>query len=168
MSLTIYEATIPVLIRMLNSLSAIIDKAENYAEQKKIEPSVLLNARLAPDMYPLLRQIQIATDAAKGCAGRLAKIELPIFEDNELSFMELKQRISKTVEFLQSISSSQLQGSEDSTITLKIRGNEISFKGDDYAMNFALPNFYFHVTMAYAILRHNGLDVGKRDFLGAL
>ena len=166
MSLTMYQASIPVLIRMLGNLSSILDKAAAHAEAKKIDPAVFINARLAPDMYPLNRQIQIATDMAKGCAARLAGIEVPSYEDNESTFPDLQARIAKTVAFLQSVSVEQINSSEERTVTLKLRDKEISFLGQPYLLNFVLPNFYFHITVAYAILRHNGLEIGKMDFVG--
>jgi hypothetical protein len=167
MSLSMYEASIPSFVRMLGNLSKILDKAAEWAEAKKIEPSVLINARLAPDMYPLSRQVQIATDGVKGCAARLASIEVPSYPDTETTFPELQSRIAKTVAFIQSVKPTQIDGSEDKTVTLKIRNKEISFKGKPYLFGFVIPNFYFHVTTAYDILRHNGLDLGKMDFLGS-
>jgi hypothetical protein len=166
MSLTMYQASIPVLIRMLGNLSSILDKATAHAEAKKIDPAVFINARLAPDMYPLNRQIQIATDMAKGCAARLAGIEVPGYEDNESTFPDLQARIAKTVAFLQSVSVEQINSSEERTVTLKLRDKEISFLGQPYLLNFVLPNFYFHITVTYAILRHNGLEIGKTDYIG--
>jgi hypothetical protein len=166
MSLTMYQASIPVFVRMLGNLSSILDKAAAHAEAKKIDPPVFINSRLAPDMYPLSRQVQIATDMAKGCAARLAGIEVPGYEDNETTFAELQARIAKTVAFLQSVSELQINGSEERTVTLKLRDNEISFLGQPYLLNFVLPNFYFHITTAYAILRHNGVEIGKMDFIG--
>jgi hypothetical protein len=145
----------------------ILEKAEQYAEEKKIDPSVLINARLAPDMYPLSRQVQIATDMAKGCAARLAGLEVPVYEDNETTFEELRARIAKTVAFIQSVDAERIDGSEERNITLKLRSREVSFAGQPYLLHFVLPNFYFHVTTAYAILRHNGLAIGKMDFIGS-
>jgi hypothetical protein len=168
MSLSMYQASVPVFIRGLGNLSAILDKAAKHAEAKQIEPSVFINARLAPDMYPLSRQVQIATDVTKGCAARLAGIEVPSYEDNEATFPELQARIAKTVAFLQSVSPSQLDGSEERPISLKLRGKEVSFLGQPYLLSFVLPNFYFHLTTTYAILRHNGLEIGKADFIGSI
>ncbi|MDD5268232.1 MAG: DUF1993 domain-containing protein [Methylococcales bacterium] len=167
MSLSMYQASIPVFTHMLNNLSAILDKAAAHAEAKKIDPVVLINARLAPDMYPLSRQIQIATDVVKGCAARLAGIEVPSYEDNETTFPELRARIAKTVAFLQSVSAEQINGSEERTVTLTMHGKDIHFLGEPYLLYFVLPNFYFHTTTAYDILRHNGLEIGKMDFVGA-
>jgi len=163
-----YQASIPVFIRGLGNLSAILDKAATHAEAKKIDPSVFINARLAPDMYPLSRQVQIASDVAKGCAARLAGIEVPSYEDNETTFPELQARIAKTVAFMQSVSPSQIDGSEERPITLKLRGKEVSFLGQPYLLSFVLPNFYFHLTTTYAILRHNGLEIGKPDYIGGI
>jgi hypothetical protein len=166
MSLSMYQASVPVFVRMLDNLSKILDLAVQYAEEKKIDPSVLINARLAPDMYPLTRQVQIATDMAKGCAARLAGLEVPVYEDNETTFPELQARIAKTLAFIQSVSAEQIDGSEERTVILKLRGKEVSFKGQPYLLHFVLPNFYFHITIAYAILRHNGLAIGKMDYIG--
>ena len=166
MSLTMYQASIPVFIRMLGNLSTILEKAAAHAEAKKIDPAIFINARLAPDMYPLSRQIQIATDVVKGCAARLAGIEVPSYEDNESTFPELQARIAKTIAFLESVSAEQINGSEGRTITLKLHGKDTDFLGQPYFLNFVLPNFYFHITIAYGILRHNGLEIGKMDFLG--
>ncbi|MEX6504657.1 DUF1993 domain-containing protein [Pseudomonas zhanjiangensis] len=166
MSLFMYHASIPPLTRMLGNLSAILRKAEAYAVERKIEPNVLLNARLAPDMLPLLRQVQIASDNAKGCAARLAGVEVPSYADNESSFAELQARIDKTLAFMGGIQAAQFEGSESRPVTLKFPSMELNFNGQDYLFNFVLPNFYFHVSTAYGILRHNGLDIGKLDYLG--
>jgi len=167
MSISMYKATVPVFISMLTNLSAILKKADHYAESKKIDPSALINARLAPDMFTFARQIQIATDAAKGCAARLANMEIPSFPDTETSFAQLHDRLTKTISFLKSINASQVDGSEERSISLKIGGQDLNFKGQEFAFHFALPNFYFHTSMAYAILRHNGLEIGKKDYLGS-
>jgi uncharacterized protein len=166
MSLDMYQASIPVFVRMLDNLSSILDKGAAFAEAKKIDPSVFITARLAPDMFPLSRQVQIATDMVKGCAARLAGLEVPSYEDNETTFTELQARIAKTVTFLQSVSAEQINGSEERTVTLKIRGKEIDFQGQPYLLHFVLPNLYFHITTTYAILRHNGVELGKMDFIG--
>lgn len=168
MPLSMYQATIPVFISKLNNLSAILKKAEAHAQAKKIEPEVFINARLAPDMFPLSRQIQIASDGVKGCAARLAGVEVPSFPDTEKTFPELQARIAKTIEFLKTFNAKQIDGSEERKVTLKLRGQETSFLGQPYLLNFVLPNFYFHISMAYAILRHNGVDIGKMDFLSDL
>lgn len=166
MPLSMYHASIPVFVRMLGNLSAILDKAEAYATARKIAPEALLDARLAPDMHPLVRQVQLVSDAAKGCAARLAGIEIPRYVDSESSFAELQARIAKTRAFLESVAATQVDGSEDKPIALSLPGMELKFSGQDYLLHFVLPNFYFHLTTAYAILRHNGLDIGKLDFLG--
>jgi len=166
MSITMYQASIPVFVRMLGSLSAILDKAATHAETKKIDPAIFVNARLAPDMFPLSRQVQIATDMVKGCAARLAGIEFPSYEDNETTFADLQERITKTVAFLQSVSASQIDGSEDRKITLKFGSKELNFLGQAYLLDFVLPNFHFHLTTTYAILRHNGVEIGKKDYVG--
>ncbi|QKE63364.1 DUF1993 family protein [Aquipseudomonas campi] len=168
MSLSMYQASIPVFVRMFGNLSAILDKAAAYADAKKIDPAVLLNARLAPDMHPLTRQVQIASDAVKGCAARLAGVEIPSYADTESSFAELQARIQKTVDFLKGFSPAQIDGSEGREVVLKFPGAEMKFTGQDYLQHFVLPNFYFHVTTAYAILRHNGLAIGKMDYLGGV
>ncbi len=166
MSLSMYQASIPAFVRILGNLSAILDKAAAHAEIKEIDPAVFVNARLAPDMFPLARQIQIASDGVKGCAARLSGIEVPSYPDTETTFAELQARIAKTAAFIQSVDPAKIEGSEEKTVTLKIRNKEISFTGRDYLFNFVIPNFYFHVTAAYAILRHNGVEIGKMDFLG--
>ena len=166
MSLTMYQASIPSFLRMLGNLSAILDKAVAHAEAKKIDPSIFVNARLAPDMFPLRRQIQIATDMVKGCAARLAGIDVPSYEDNETTFAELQARITKTKEFLQSVSASQIEGSEDRQITVKFGSRELSFLGQGYLFDFVIPNFHFHLTTTYTILRHNGVEIGKKDYTG--
>jgi len=166
MSLTMYQASIPVFVRMLDNLSTILDKAAAHAEAKKIDPAVFINARLAPDMFPLSRQVQIATDMAKGCAARLAGIEVPRYDDNESTFAELQARIDKTKAFLQSVNASQIDGSEQRQITLKFGSRELSFLGQPYLLDFVLPNFHFHLSMTYAILRHNGVEIGKKDYIG--
>jgi hypothetical protein len=168
MQISMYQASVPVFVRMLDNLARILELAVQYAEEKKIDPSVLINARLAPDMYPLSRQVQIATDMAKGCAARLAGLEVPVYEDNEATFPELLARIAKTVAFVQSVSAAKIDGSEEKTVTIKLRNQEVSFLGLSYLLDFVLPHFYFHITTAYAILRHNGLAIGKKDFIGGL
>lgn len=168
MTISMYQASIPTFVRGLNNLAAILEKAAAYAETKKIEPSVLINARLAPDMFPLSRQIQIATDGVKGYAARIAGLEIPSFADTEASFPELQERIKKTIAFLESVKAAQVDGQEERAIVLKVGGRELNFVGLQYLNGFVIPNFYFHTTIAYAILRHNGLDIGKMDFLGGV
>ncbi|MGA9852045.1 MAG: DUF1993 domain-containing protein [Gammaproteobacteria bacterium] len=166
MSLSMYQASVPVFIRMLTNLSAILKKAEAHAETKKIDPAVFASARLAPDMFPLVRQIQIATDTVKGCAARLAGVEPPKYEDNEQTFAELYARLDKTIAYLKSVKPAQIDGSEERRIELKVRDKTLTLKGQDYLFERVYPNFFFHVTTAYAILRHNGVEIGKGDFLG--
>jgi len=161
-----YQASIPTFIHGLTNLSAILDKAIAFAENKKFDASILLNARLAPDMFPLSRQVQIATDIVKGGAARLSESEIPSFPDTETSFPELQARIAKIIEFLKTIPAAKIDGSEARNIQLTAGGNELKFTGQDYLLQFVVPNFYFHITTTYAILRHNGVDVGKIDFLG--
>ncbi len=168
MPLSMYQASIPVFISKLNNLSGILKKAEAHAEARKIEPEVFINARLAPDMFSLLRQVQITSDGVKGCAARLAGVEVPSYPDTEKNFSDLQARITKTIEFLRTFSAKQIDGSEDRRITLKLRGKETVFLGQPYLLNFVLPNFYFHMSMTYAILRHNGVDIGKMDYLSDL
>jgi hypothetical protein len=166
MTISMYQASVPVFVRMLGNLSAILDKAAQHAAQRKIEPSVLLATRLFPDMFPLLRQVQLAADFAKGTAARLAGAEVPKFPDTEASFEDLKARIAKTLEFVKSFKPAQIDGSEGREITIPIGGQPHTFKGQAYLLAQAMPNFYFHATTTYAILRHCGVEVGKRDFLG--
>ncbi|HEY0107304.1 MAG TPA: DUF1993 domain-containing protein [Rhizomicrobium sp.] len=166
MAYTIYDASIPVMIRTLSSLSKIIDKAVAQAKAQDTPLSELLEARLAPDMHPFPRQIQIASDAAKGAAARLAGLEAPGMADTETTFAELQTRIARTIDFLKSVAPAQLAGAEDREITLKFPNGEMKFTGRDFLGNFALPNFFFHVTTAYGLLRHKGIAIGKMDFLG--
>jgi hypothetical protein len=166
MTISMYNATIPVWKRFLTNLSVLLDKAVAYADAKKIDHSVLLNARLYPDMFALTRQVQIASDTAKFGAARLAGIEAPKFEDNETSFAELQARITKTIAFLDTITPQQMEGSESLDIVLLIHDTKQEMKGLQYFLDRTQPNFYFHVTTAYNILRHNGVEIGKRDFLG--
>jgi hypothetical protein len=168
MSVSLYDVSIPVLTLGLNNLSAILDKAASHAENKKVDPKALPAARLIIDMLPLSAQIQIACDTAKGAAARLAGVEIPKHEDTETTIPELKARIAKTVEFLKTIKPQQLQGAETREIVLQFPQNTLKFTGLNYLTNFVLPNFFFHLTMAYALLRKNGVEVGKRDFLGSI
>jgi hypothetical protein len=154
------------LVRTLNNLSHILKKGAAHAESKKIDPQVLVNARLYPDMFPLSRQVQIASDQAKGGPARLAGLEPPKFEDNETTFAELLARVERTVEFINTLKAAQIDGSEGRDITLKFPNITFNFKGQAYLTDFVLPNVYFHVTTAYNILRHNGVEIGKQDFLG--
>lgn len=168
MSISMYLASIPPILRALTNLRAILEKAAAHAEARKIEPSVLINARLYPDMFPLSRQVQIATDNAKGAASRLAGTEPPKYEDNESTFPELVARIDKTIALLETFKPGQIDGSEDKTITLPMHDRTLTFKGMPYLLDYVLPNIYFHVTTAYDILRHNGVEIGKKDFLGKI
>jgi hypothetical protein len=166
MSFTLYDASIPVFLRAFGQLSAILDKAAAHAEARKIDPAVLVGARLSPDMYPLARQIQTASDAAKFAGARLAGVEAPSFPDDEATFDELQQRIAKTVAFLKGIDASAIAGQEGREIVLKRTTGDIHLTGAAYLQGLALPNFYFHVVTAYDILRHNGVELGKSDYLG--
>jgi hypothetical protein len=168
MSISMYQASVPVFLSMLKNLSAILDKAEAFATEHKVAPEVMLNWRLAPDMFPFSRQVQIVADFAKGTTARLAGAEVPSYPDEEKTFADLKARIAKTVKFVQGFSAKDIDGSEGRDITLKIGGQDMHFKGEPYLVHFALPNFYFHATTAYAILRRCGVEIGKRDFLGAI
>lgn len=166
MSFSIYDASIPPMIRTLQNLSKILDKTVAQAEADKIAHAALLDARLAPDMFAFPRQIQIATDAAKGAAARLSGIEPPSFPDTETTFPELKERIAKTIAFLQSVSAEKIVGSETRHIVIKTPHRTLEFNGRDFLTGFALPNFYFHVTTAYALLRSKGIQISKMDYLG--
>jgi len=168
MSIKIYDVSLPVLIRGLTNLAAVIEKAADHAAAKKIDPVVLAQARLYPDMLPLTRQIQIACDTAKGAAARLAGIEIPKHEDNEANLADLKYRVAKTLDFLKSVSAEKLDGAETRAIEIKGPNRTFNFTGLEYLNNFVLPNFFFHETVAYALLRHNGVEIGKGDFLGAM
>ena len=167
MSLSMYQASVPVFVRMLANLSAILKKGESYAQAKKIEPSVIINARLYPDMFPLVRQVQIATDQVKGCASRLAGQEPPSYPDTEQTFAELYARLDKTIAHLKGFKPAQIDGSEERPIELKMRDRTVHTKGREYLLERVIPNFFFHVTTAYNILRHSGVEIGKGDFLGA-
>jgi hypothetical protein len=168
MSLSMYQASVPAYTQMLKSLSAVLKKAEAHAEAKKIDPSVFVNARLYPDMAPLARQIQIATDQVKGGLSRLSGSEPPSWADTETTFAELQARIQKALDFAAAIKPEQIDGSEDRQIVLKIGGTDMPFKGQQFLINFSLPNFYFHIVTAYDILRHNGVEIGKRDYMGGV
>jgi hypothetical protein len=161
-----YQASAPRFVNMLNNLAALLDKAQAHTEAKKLDPAALTTFRLYPDMFPLARQVQIACDTAKGAVARLAGLEIPKHEDTEQTLAELKARIAKTVAFIESVKPAQVDGTEAKEIVMKMRSGEVRLEGLQYLMAFAYPNFYFHVTTVYAILRHNGVEVGKRDFLG--
>lgn len=168
MALTMYAASVPVFRQMLNSLHDLLDTAETHASENKIDPHALLQARLFPDMFPLTRQVQIASDFAKGVCARLAGMQVPVYEDNERNFVELRARIAKTLAFIDSIAPEQVDGSEAREITI-MHGTAVVKKlpGQSYLLHYGLPQFFFHVTTAYALLRHNGVEIGKRDFLGS-
>jgi len=161
-----YQASAPRFANTLKNLSAILDKAKAHAEAKKIDETVLTSSRLYPDMFALARQVQIACDSAKGAVARLAGVEIPKHEDTEKTFDELKERIAKTLAFIATVKPGQIDGSEEKEIVLKLRGKDVPFKGLQYLMGFAWPNFYFHTVTAYDILRHNGIEIGKQDFIG--
>jgi hypothetical protein len=167
MTFSMYSASAPVFKQILNSLSAIIDKAEAHATAKKIDPAALLQARLFPDMFPFIRQVQIAADFAKGSAARLGGLEVPKYEDDEVSFADLKARIAKTVAFIDSVPQDGIEASAQRDITTGTGDKAKQWKGQVYLMHYALPHFFFHATTAYDILRHNGVDIGKKDFIGS-
>ncbi|MEY4765868.1 MAG: hypothetical protein RI907_2541 [Pseudomonadota bacterium] len=162
-----HQASVPVLARGLRNLAEILRKAEAHCEAKKIDPQAFLQSRLYPDMFPLTRQVQIAGDMAKGAAARLAGAEVPSFPDTEASFAELLARIDRTVAFIEGFTAAQIDGSEQRPISIPLRDRTVSFDGQTYLTTWVLPNFYFHLTTAYALLRHGGVELGKRDFLGA-
>ena len=166
MSISIYDQLVPPLCKMLTNLDNVLKKAEADAETRKIDPSVFVNGRLAPDMLSLTRQVQIMTDQAKGGASRLAGLEPPKWPDEEKTFADLHARIAKTIAHLSTFKAAQFEGAETRTIELKFPNASFSFTGKDYLLTNLMPNFYFHYTTAYAILRHNGVQIGKRDFLG--
>ena len=166
MSLSIYDASLPVFVRALRILDTLLDKAEAFAAENGVEPSALVEARLIADMDPLRCQVQRASDSAKGAAARLSGTPIPRFEDNETTFAELHERIAKTITYVESVTRDQIEGSEEKEILINTRHEAYPMSGRDYLFQFALPNFYFHVTTAYDILRHKGVPVGKKDFLG--
>ena len=168
MSLSMYQASVPAFLQMLNNLSAVLDKAAAHAGNRKIDPEVLLNYRLTPDMFPFVRQIQIAADLAKGAAARLAGVEVPKHDDTEKTFADLKARSLIRWHSWNSIQPSDIDGPNGPDITLTLGEHTMSFKGQPYLVHFVLPNFYFHCTTAYDILRHCGVELGKRDFIGAI
>lgn len=166
MPISMYQASVPLFRSLLGGLSGVLEKGAAFAAAKGVDPSVLINDRLAPDMFPLSRQVQIACDMAKGGAARLAGAELPSWEDNETTFADLKARIAKTLAFIDGFTPEQIDGSEVREIVLTMRSGELRFTGQRYLIGFVIPNVSFHCATAYNILRHNGVDVGKRDFLG--
>jgi uncharacterized protein len=164
--ISMYRASIPAFKQTLGALSGSLGKAAAHAADKKFDPSILVQSRLAPDMFALARQVQISADFAKGCASRLAGVEAPKFADDETTLEQLQARIAKTIDFLDTLIPEQIDGSEEREITLNVGPNTMTFPGLSYLVNFVMPNFYFHASMAYAILRHNGVEVGKGDFMG--
>lgn len=167
MSISMYATSVPVFKQMLGSLKDILAKTEAYATEKKIDPNALLQARLFPDMFPLIRQVQIASDFAKGVSARLAGVEVPKHEDNEQTFADLKARVATTLAFIEQIKPEQVNGSEDREIVTQAgTPKEKKFTGQSYLLTYGLPHFFFHVTTAYSILRHNGIEIGKRDYIG--
>ena len=168
MNISMYNASIPVMIKMLGNLEAILDKAITHAAARKIDDAAFVEARLFPDMFTFARQIRVATDMAKGAGARLAGIDIPKFEDNEKTLPELKARLRKALDFLKTLTPAQIDGSEDKAIILTAGSNTFNFKGLDYLNSWVLPNFYFHVTTAYNLLRHGGVEIGKMDFLGKM
>jgi len=166
MTISMYQASVPRFVNILGNLSNILYKAQAHVDAKKIDPAVLPNFRLFPDMLPMTTQVQIACDTAKGVVARLAGMEIPAFEDNEKTLADLKARIARTVAFIQSVPAAKIDGSEDKEIVIKRGDKETRYKGMLFLLGHATPNFYFHVTTTYNILRHNGVEIGKRDYLG--
>ena len=166
MTISMYQASVPCFVRTLGNLSAILDKAQAHVDAKKLDATALTSCRLFPDMLPMTRQVQIACDAAKGLVARLSGLENPVHEDTEKTLVELQARIAKTLAFVQSVTPAQLDGTEEKDIVVKRGDTETHSQGMQYLLGNALPNFYFHVTTAYNILRHNGVEIGKRDYLG--
>lgn len=167
MSISAYDLTVSSMSRMLLSLDAIVTRAESWADERNIEHDALLAARLYPDMLTFIHQIRIATDVGKGAVARLTGTEVPSWKDDESTFADLHDRIRKALDYFATFKPGQFEGAAEREVKLRIRDNELEFSGKDYLLSFVLPNFYFHVSTAYDILRHNGLDIGKRDFLGA-
>ncbi|MGV8941333.1 MAG: DUF1993 domain-containing protein [Lysobacter sp.] len=168
MTISMHAASVPVFKQMLGGLVSILEKAESYAEERKIDPAVLLQSRLFPDMFPLVRQVQIACDFAKGVTARLADAEVPAYDDTEQSIEQLKVRVERTIAFLDSFDAARFEGSEEREIlTRPGTPKERRFTGQEYLLTYGLPQFFFHATTAYALLRHNGLQIGKRDYMGA-
>ena len=166
MTISMYQASVPRFVNMLSNLSNIIDKAQAHVDARKIDAAVLPAVRLFPDMLPLTSQVQIACDSAKGAVARLAGVEIPAFEDTEKTLADLKARIAKTVAFIQTLNAAQIDGTEDKEIVLKRGDKETRYTGMKFLLGHAVPNVYFHITTAYNILRHNGVEIGKRDYLG--
>ncbi len=167
MTMSMYAASVPLFRQLLGGLAGVLDKGASFAQAKGVEETVLLNARLAPDMFALTRQVHVATDMAKGCIARLAGIDIPSYDDNEKSFAELKERIARTLTFIAGVPASAIDDTEEKAIVLKMRAGEVSFTGQRYLTHYVIPNVAFHCATTYNILRHNGVDIGKRDFLGS-
>jgi hypothetical protein len=168
MTISMYQASVPVFVKGLTNLKAILEKAAAHAQAHKIDDAVFVNARLYPNMLPLSKQIQIASDFARGTAARLAGVEMPAMEDNEKTLADLIARVERTLEFVKPFTAAQIDGTEGKEITRPVRGQPKTFTGLNYLLQYALPNFYFHSATAYGILRHNGVEIGKLDFLGSL
>ena len=166
MTISMYQASVPRFVNILGNLANILDKAQAHVDAKKLDPAALTGYRLFPDMLPMSKQVQIACDTAKGVVARLAGMDIPVYEDNEATLADMKARIAKTVAFIQTVTPAQIDGSEDKEIVIKRGDKETRYKGMQFLLGHALPNFYFHVTTAYNILRHNGVELGKRDYLG--
>ena len=167
MSLSMFQASVPVFRHQIMALAKILAKAEEHANARKIDHGALIQCRLYPDMFPLARQVQIASDTAKSAAARLAGVEVPSWEDHETTFAQLRERCEKTDKYLATFKPEQIDGSEEREVVLKMREGQMTFTGQQYLLTFAIPNFYFHITTAYALLRQCGVEIGKRDFLGA-
>jgi uncharacterized protein len=168
MAISMYSASVPVLVRALSNLQAWFDKAEAHAVAKKFEPQVLLNARLAPDMLPFTKQVQIACDSAKFGVARLSGVDAPKFDDTEATFAELRQRIAKTLDYVRSVPAAKIDGTETKDVVVPRRNGSMTLKGEFYLKHYVLPNVFFHVMTAYALLRHNGVELAKADYLGAM
>lgn len=166
MSISMYQISVPVFTRMLTNLAAIIEKAAAHCEEKKIDPAVLINYRLYPDMFAFAKQIQIATDAARNSTAYLAGAEPPKFDNTEQTFAELIERVKKTIAFVNTFRPEQIDGTEENDVVIKRGETTVTYKGQAYLLNRVLPNFFFHITTAYDILRHNGVELGKKDYLG--
>lgn len=166
MTISMYQASVPRFVNILGNLSNILDKAQAHIDAKKLGDATLTGFRLFPDMLPMTTQVQIACDAAKGVVSRLSGVDAPVFEDNEKTIAELKARVAKTIAFIQTVPAAQIDGTEEKDIVVKRGEKETHYKGMQFLLGHAIPNFYFHITTAYAILRHNGVEIGKRDFLG--
>ena len=166
MTISMYQASVPTIVRALNNLAAVLEKADQHAAAKKIDTSVFVNARLYPDMLPLAKQVQIASDISKGGTARLAQVDPPAYEDNEATIPQLIERLKKTVTYLETLKPEQIDGSEGRTVTWQTRSATKSMQGMPYLLTHVLPNVFFHTTTAYDILRHNGVEIGKQDFLG--